>query len=311
MCGLHSYIVGRFRGIRRSTASYSFVFAGPLDAPSPPMTTLYSIGADLAFFALSGFATLVVLQRRLIYAAPTGVKHLDLGLFSDRYHRREHRLTLPDGNVLEGFSAHPKIVTPGAPVRVLIYFGGRSENVAWVPDIASNVPGWHVYAFNHRGFGASTGTPSEARLKHDAVCVHAHVLAAHDNAVDTLAIAGRSLGSAVATWLAAKFRVDRLVLLSPFPNLERVIALIPVLGRFKGLLMDSLDSGRHALGVRAPTLVIASRSDDRVPAELSQEFAALVSGPAEVLLVDGLTHAALPRSAPIQSALAAFLRRSV
>lgn len=271
------------------------------------MTPL-SFAIDMLLFAGAGLATLVALQRRLIYAPPRKVRHLAMGPYAGLYERRKLRLDLPDGHCLEGFASRPKYVPPGAPTRVLLYFGGRKENVEWVPDIASHLPDWHIYAFNHRGFGQSTGVSSERLLKHDAVLIHTHVIALHDDEIHTLAVMGRSLGTVVATWLASRFRVDRLVLVSPFRSLSHVLKRQPVIRWLTRLLFDQLDAGRHAVGVRSPTLVIASNADTRVPAALSRDLARLVAGPAELRLVEGISHGALPRSFVTQTALGEFLR---
>ncbi len=53
--------------------------------------------------------------------------------------------------------------------RALIYFGGNAEDVsANLPALASALPGYSLYLVNYRGYGGSTGRPSESALVADA-----------------------------------------------------------------------------------------------------------------------------------------------
>ena len=67
-----------------------------------------------------------------------------------------------------------------------------------------------IYLVNYRGYGGSSGSPSEAAFVVDAEAVFDWVRARHDR----VAVIGRSLGSAVATALATRRPIERLVLVS-------------------------------------------------------------------------------------------------
>jgi fermentation-respiration switch protein FrsA (DUF1100 family) len=55
-----------------------------------------------------------------------------------------------------------------------------------------------VYLVNYRGYGGSTGRPSEAALIADAATVYDSLRSRHTR----IAVIGRSLGSASARWSA-------------------------------------------------------------------------------------------------------------
>ena len=162
------------------------------------------------------------LQGRLIFGRTRIIRPLQPGPHAGTYRIDTHRLARPDGAVLEGWSSTP---LDGPAGGALLYFGGRNENVAWAADMASFNPGWAVHAFNYRGFGGSAGRPSERRAKADARAL-LDVVAAREPRAE-LAIAGRSLGTAVALALAAEARPRRLVLLSPFENVPAVLRTRP------------------------------------------------------------------------------------
>ena len=70
---------------------------------------------------------------------------------------------------------------------------------------------------NYRGYGGSTGAPSEKALVSDALAVWDWARAEHSE----VAVVGRSLGSSVAVQLAAARSVSLVVLVTPFDSLVR------------------------------------------------------------------------------------------
>ncbi len=146
--------------------------------------------------------------------------------------------------------------------KALIYFGGNAEAVAGqLPLLEAAFPEHSLYLLHYRGYGGSSGQPSETGLFADALALFDRVRSDHGQ----IAVVGRSLGSAVAVHLAAHRPVDRLVLVTPFDSIEAVAArhypLVPV-----GLLLqDKYRSSAAAPRIGAPTLLIAAESDEVIP----------------------------------------------
>ena len=148
--------------------------------------------------------------------------------------------------------------------RALLYFGGNAEDVSrTVPELAAAFPGHAIYAQHYRGYGGSGGSPSERAFHADAAAVFDDVRSRHPD-IDVI---GRSLGSAVATRLAATKPVRRLVLVTPFDSIlalgGRLFPFLPV--RF--LLADRFETVKDAPRVAVPTLVISAGSDEIVPGD--------------------------------------------
>jgi len=146
--------------------------------------------------------------------------------------------------------------------RAILYFGGNAEDVSWtVLELAAAFPDRAIYALHYRGYGGSTGSPTEKALHADAAAVFTDVQSRHPE-VDVI---GRSLGSAVATRLAATKPVRRLVLVTPFDSIlaiaGRMFPVLPV----RLLLADRFESVRDAPQVTVPTLVITAGADEIVP----------------------------------------------
>lgn len=153
--------------------------------------------------------------------------------------------------------------------EALIYFGGNAEDVtASLPELASSFPRHSIYLMHYRGYGGSAGKPTEAGLFADALALFDSVKAEHEDVV----VVGRSLGSGVATYLASKRPVARLVLVTPFDSIVAVarqqFGWLPV----QWLLWDRFESTRYAPEVSAPTLLIAAEHDEIIPTANSKKL---------------------------------------
>ena len=192
--------------------------------------------------------------------------------------------------------------------RALLYFGGNAEDVAGNIELfAEAFPDRSLYLVNYRGYGGSSGRPSEAGLVADALAVFDQVQAQHTD----VAVMGRSLGSGVAMQVAAMRPVERLVLATPFDSLVNVarqyFGWLPV-----GLLMrDRFDSARRAPVVSAPVLVVIAGEDEIIARERSKALAAAFApGQAQVVVVPGAGHNTLDLSPLYLQSVAAFLSKS-
>ncbi|MFM9057911.1 MAG: alpha/beta hydrolase [Planctomycetaceae bacterium] len=190
--------------------------------------------------------------------------------------------------------------------RAILYFGGNAEDVSWAAaDLAGAFPDRAIYAVHYRGYGGSTGRPTEQALHADAAAVFADVQTRHPE-VDVI---GRSLGSAVATRLAATQPVRRLVLVTPFDSIlalaRRMVPFLPM----RLLLADRFESVRDAPQVAIPTLVITAGADEIVP---HGHTARLVAAFRPGLVVDrdfpGTGHNGVSASPTYLEAIAEFLR---
>lgn len=154
--------------------------------------------------------------------------------------------------------------------NAIIYFGGNAEDVSGnIADFRAMFPGHNVYLVNYRGYGGSTGSPSEAGLYKDAVAVFDEIRSRYES----ISVIGRSLGSGVATYLAATRDIDRLALITPFDSIEnvarRALPVLPV----SLLLKDKFDSVGRAAEIAAPVLVVAAEYDEVIPRRHSSALA--------------------------------------
>jgi len=148
---------------------------------------------------------------------------------------------------------------PSTGADAVIYFGGNAEDVSRsVPTLVDAFPERSVYAMNYRGYGGSTGKPSETDLVADALVLFDRVHADHTH----VTVIGRSLGSGVAIHIASERPVERLILVTPFDSLLKVAATQFRYFPLTWLMLDKFESWRYAPKVTAPTQLIAAQNDE-------------------------------------------------
>jgi uncharacterized protein len=177
---------------------------------------------------------------------------------------------------------------PRSSGRALLYFGGNAEDVARsIANLRTIFPDYDVYLMNYRGYGGSTGEPSEAGFYADAVALYD--LAKQSNS--TVSVIGRSLGSAVAAALATVRPVARLALVTPFDSIENVVkerfGFLPV----SLLLRDKFEIASRVADIDAPVFLVLAENDQVVPRDRSMALIeAFADGEAEAVILGGTDH---------------------
>jgi len=204
-----------------------------------------------------------------------------------------------DGATLQVWRLH------AAKEHAVVYFGGNAENVAHnVTQFARLFPDKTVYLVNYRGYGASTGSPTEAALFADAQALFDRFRATHAG----VSVVGRSLGSGVAVYLAATRSPDRVVLVTPYDSIadlaQSSFPLFPV----SALLKDRFESVDYAGDATVPVLLLIAERDEVIPRSSSQNLAAAIdSSLITVNIIGDATHNTIQDFAEYTDALGDFL----
>ena len=179
-------------------------------------------------------------------------------------------------------------VHPHAGPKALVYFGGNAEDVsANLPSFAAAFPDHALYLMHYRGYGGSTGKPTEAALHADALALFDQVRREHPE----IAVIGRSLGSAIAVRLARERPASKLILVTPYDSIAAVAAnqfrYFPV----RWLLTDKFDAIGDAPAVRIPTLILQAEHDEVIPGRHTEALAAaFAKGVASRVVIRGAGH---------------------
>ncbi len=127
--------------------------------------------------------------------------------------------------------------------------------------------GWRVFAVDYRGYGWSSGRPTEAGLYRDASAAYEFLV--HQMHIDphTLFFYGESLGTAVAIELALEHPTQGLILESPFTSFKDIgkahYYVIP--GFVYRFLTNDWDSFDRIKQLRVPKLIIHGDRDRLIP----------------------------------------------
>ena len=166
-------------------------------------------------------------------------------------------------------TTYATVLNPGNP-EAIIYFGGNAEIVDYSAETFSLLfPQHTVYLVKYRGYGHSEGKPTESDLYADALAVYDAVKPGHQS----VSVIGRSLGGAVATWLAIHRDISRLVLVTPFDSALAVAQDMYPIFPVKLLLKDKHDSLSRAGQIKVDTLVIAGAQDQITPLKHAEALA--------------------------------------
>ena len=219
------------------------------------------------------------------------------------------RMLAPDGTALAAW------YVPGrAGGRTVLLLHGNGGNISHYLRtlVVLHQLGHGVLALDYRGYGASAGTPSEVGLYQDAAAAFDYLVSERQLAPRQIVIYGRSLGGAVATWLAAHRRPGALILESTFTRLSDVGSYrypwLPV----RLLLRYSFDSVAQMAAVQCPVLVAHGQTDTTVPEVFGRALAAAAGPQAEfVPLAGGHNDAFIQGGAPYYRHLNQFMRHAV
>lgn len=104
---------------------------------------------------------------------------------------------------------------------LMIGFGGNGQDADELgQDLAARFPNWHVGVFHYRGYGPSSGNPSEQALLNDSLEIH-DLLKARLTP-DLIMAYGVSLGSGISAYLAQERKLDGAFLITPYDTLVAV-----------------------------------------------------------------------------------------
>jgi len=157
---------------------------------------------------------------------------------------------------------------PAANARgVLLYAHGNAGNISHRLDGIRmfHDMGLSVLIFDYRGYGKSTGAPSEAGTYQDAETAWQYLTMQRGIAPARIVVFGESLGGAVAAHLAARHqagRIDTRIHLHLHAGSGRRPLSVPSarwLARFR------YDTRRYLQDVHAPVLIAHSRDDEIIP----------------------------------------------
>lgn len=228
---------------------------------------------------LLGLAGVYGLQDRLIFQRDSLDQNFTFH-FSQPF--KEYTIPTKDGEMLNALLFNPAEPTKG----MIIYFHGNSDNLqrwgTYAVDFTSL--GYDVLMVDYRGFGKSTGEPSEQNLYEDGERVWSW--ARQNFNPEKMVVYGRSLGSAVASHVAARVNPHLLVLETPFDQLQQGLSAIllpfPLKYRFS--------NKEHLPNISCKIVIIQGTSDWIVPEASAKRLIPFLKPGDEFVSIPGGGH---------------------
>ncbi len=188
------------------------------------------------------------------------------------------RIKTKDGELLESW----RLPISNSSLIAIIFHGNAGDvaNFFTYQQYFKSI-GITSYGFDYRGFGTSTGWPSEEGLEFDAEAVVEYVLQREHISPQELILVGVSIGSGPASYSAKKFSPKSLVLFSPFESLVKLVEEMPLLGFLSPLLFFEFPVAQNVASLSRSCLVVAhGEKDDIIPFEQGRNVFKSYSGDA-------------------------------
>lgn len=149
----------------------------------------------------------------------------------------------------------------------LLFLHGNAGNISHRLDSIQifHDLGLSILIIDYRGYGKSTGEPSEQGTYIDAETAWHYLIKERKLNQDQIILFGRSLGGAIASWLAEKYTPAGLIMESSFTSVADMgnyyYPYLPtsMLARIKYASIDRIQN------IKAPILIIHSKDDEIIP----------------------------------------------
>ncbi|MFA5196307.1 MAG: alpha/beta hydrolase [Bacteroidales bacterium] len=190
----------------------------------------------------------------------------------------------PDGIVLHGW-----FIPANGAYATVIYFHGNAGNISHRVEIVRmfNEIKVNFFIFDYRGFGKSSGSPSEEGTYLDGMAAYKYLVETRGILPESIVLYGKSLGVAVAVDLASKLKAGVLICESGFTSTQDMARefykFIP-LWLFVGQKYNSFAKIRQ---VHIPILFMHSPKDEIIPFRHSKRMFERATGPKDLYVMKG------------------------
>ena len=189
---------------------------------------------------------------------------------------------------------------PGDKDVTWIWFHGNAGNISHRLEnltLLHRQLGVNILLFDYRGYGLSEGRASEKGTYQDATAALEYVLSRQDIAPHRIVYFGRSLGAAVALWLATRRRPYGLILESPFASVQDMAKVAFPHLPLHLLVRGKYDSLSRIASVSCPLAAMIGLQFQRLPIAVGDEGVIAVSGEEGLIL-----HGARDEIVPVEQA---------
>ena len=173
---------------------------------------------------------------------------------------------------------------------VVLYFHGNMKNISWY---AKHVPaftkhGYEVWMPDYPGFGKSTGKLTEQRLYEYAIQIYKLARTKYGQA--TIIIYGKSMGTAIASYLASVSDCRALVLETPYYSMHSLASHYFPIFAVSRLIHYRLPTFDYLSKVSAPVTIFHGTSDWVIPYSNAKQLQSVLKPGDSFVTIEGGSH---------------------
>lgn len=192
----------------------------------------------------------------------------------------------------DGVGLHGWWVPHRRALGTILYCHGNTGSIGHQVGVLSHLRRlrMNVFAFDYRGYGRSSGEPSERGLFADVRGAYGVLTGRWDHDPASMVLFGHSLGGAVAIDCARDRAVAGLIVQSTFTGLRAASrAVYPVPGI--SWITSNHYRNREKVGeIRTPKLFVHGSADGTLPVSMAEELHAAAAEPKRLYIVPRAGH---------------------
>ena len=203
------------------------------------------------------------------------------------------------------------IARPDARALVVYFHGNGGHLSMWAPIVCGVARrGYAIVALDYRGYGVSTGRPTERGLYRDVDALVEHVWTSLEPSVPVV-YWGRSIGASMAAYAATRRRPDGVVLESGFPDARSLFRRSPVMAVLSLFSSYRFPAARYMQEADVPALVMHGDADSIIPYDQGRRLFERIPEPKTFFTIRGADHndAVPPDSRTYWAAVRDFIDR--
>ncbi|WP_130733561.1 alpha/beta hydrolase [Flavobacterium sp. J27] len=215
----------------------------------------------------------------------------------------ERNFITPDGKKLNGLLFKSENLK-----GLIFYLHGNAGNLNSWGFTAETYTRLHydVFILDYRGYGKSEGKiKSQQQLFDDATLAYQKMKQEYNE--NKIIITGDSIGSGIASYLAATNHPKKLILQAPYYNLTTMMQQkMPFIPSF--ILKYKLENNEYLKTCRCPVYLFHGKEDTIIPFQSSQKLKEECMGVSQLILINYLGHNGMNENSMYQSEIEKILQ---
>ena len=193
---------------------------------------------------------------------------------------------------LDGEKLHGWFFPTDESQLVIMISHGNACNISHMLDYANILTGMNlqVFLFDYRGYGKSTGAPSEKGIYMDAQAAYDYLVNEEKIVTDNIILFGQSLGAAAAIDVAIKNHIRSIIIEGAFTSTKDMAKTMFPMNIVSFLLPSNYNNLKKIAQINAPKLIVHGEDDEIVPFSMGKKLFEASMDPKFFYAIKGAGH---------------------